>query len=77
MSRRQLGGYEFNAELVRIRNAANDILNSLENMLTGNLGTQVIVAHAAKMIRQIGIILDAIGNIEDFGEQAKIERTTK
>lgn len=77
MSQRQLGGYEFNAELVRIRNAADDILHSLEQMLAGSLGPQTIVAHAATMIRKVGIILDAVKNIEGFGEKAKEERTRK
>ena len=77
MSRRQLGGYKFHEELVRIRNAANNILESLQKMLEGNLGPQTILAYVANMMRQIGIILDAIGNIEDFGEQAKTERTAE
>lgn len=75
MSRRQIGGYEFNAEIVNIRNAANEILNCLEQMLAGNLGTQTIVAYAARMIRQVGIILNAVNTVADFGEQIKSERT--
>jgi len=77
MSRRQPGGYEFNAEVVRIRNAANNIIESIQHILAGNMGQQTVLAHVANMMRQTATILDAIGNIEDFGEQAKNQRTTK
>jgi hypothetical protein len=75
MSKPQVGGYEWRGELVRIRNATNTILESLQQMLEGNLGPQAIVAHGAKMIRQVGIILNALGNIEQIGAQAKADRT--
>lgn len=77
MSERRVGGYEWTAEIVRLRNAANDILHSLQEMLSGNLGPQTIVAHAAKMVGNIGTILDALKNIEGFGQRAKTERTSK
>jgi hypothetical protein len=77
MNRRQVGGYEWNAEIARIRTAANDILQSLQNMLEGTLGPQTILAHAAKMIGNIGTILNALNSLETFGEKAKTERTNK
>ncbi len=77
MSERRIGGYEWNAEIARIRTAANDILKSLQSMLEGNLGPQTILAHAANMMRNTGTILDAVKNIEAFGEKAKTDRTSK
>lgn len=77
MSERRIGGYEWNAELNNIRNAANDILQSLQEMLSGNLGPQTILAHAAKMMTNVGKILNAVTKLEEFGDQAKDIRKTK
>ena len=77
MSKRQIGGYGYNEEIVRIRNAANSIAESLTNLLAGNLGQQTVLAHAANMIRQVGIILNAAGKLDEFGDQARNERTDK
>jgi hypothetical protein len=75
MSKTQPGGYEFNYELVRIRNAAKSINESLSKILHTNPGPQTIVALIAQAAVQIPIILDAISNIEKIGKQAKKERT--
>ncbi len=74
MSRPQPGGYEFNYELTRIRNAARAINDGLSKLLN-NPGPQTIVALVAQMALQIPIILDAAQNIEKIGKQAKKERT--
>ena len=74
MSRAQPGGYDFNYELTRIRNAARTISDGLSKLLN-NPGPQTIVALVAQMALQIPIILDAAQNIEKIGKQAKKERT--
>lgn len=71
----EIGGYEFNAELVRIRNAANTIRDALSKIVEGNPGPQTIIALIAQAALQIAIILDAVTNIEKFGKKAKKERT--
>lgn len=75
MSKAQPGGYDFNQELVRIRNAAKAINESLSKILNNNPGPQTIVALIAQAAVQIPIILDAIQNIEKIGKQAKKQRT--
>ena len=76
MSKAQIGGYEFNAELARIRNAANTMRDALTKLLEGNPGPQTIAALVARMALQISIIFDAIGNIQKIGNNAKKDRTT-
>jgi len=75
MSKTQIGGYEFNQELVRIRNAANTIRESLSKILEGNPGPQTILALIAQTALQIPIILNAVSNIEKIGKDAKTKRT--
>ncbi len=41
MSKPQVGGYEFNQEVNHIRNAANEINESLNAILKGSLGLQM------------------------------------
>jgi len=77
MSKAQVGGYEFNNECNRIRQAANIIRDALQKVIEGNNGPQSIIAYVAKMAVQIGIILDAIGNIEEIGRQTRDQRTTR
>lgn len=77
MSKKQIGGYGYNEEIVRIRNAANSIAESLQNLLAGNLGSQTVLAHAANMIRQVGTILNAVSKLDEYGEQVRNERTDK
>jgi len=75
MSKAQIGGYEFNQELVRIRNAANNIRESLSKILEGNPGPQTIIALIAQAALQIPIILNAVTNIEKIGKETKKDRT--
>jgi len=75
MTKTQTGGYEFNQELVRIRNAANTIRESLSKILEGNPGPQTILALIAQAALQIPIILNAVANIEKIGKQTKKDRT--
>jgi len=77
MSKKQIGGYGYNEEKARIRNAANSIAESLQSLLAGNLGSQTVLAHAANMIMQVGIILNAVSKLDEFGEQARNERTDR
>lgn len=76
MSKPQTGGYEFNQELVRIRNAANTIRESLSKILENNPGPQTILALIAQAALQIPIILNAVANIEKIGKDTKKSRTT-
>lgn len=75
MSKAQTGGYEFNQEVVRIRNAANNIRDSLSKILEGNPGPQTILALIAQAALQIPIILNAVANIDKIGKETKKDRT--
>ena len=77
MTRAQVGGYEFNYQLNRIRNSANSIRDSLSKIMEGNPGPQTIIALAGSMALQITVILDAITQIEKIGRNTKKDRTTK
>lgn len=75
MSKPKVGGYEFNQELTRIRNAANEITTSLDIILNRSPGPQTIYAHIAQISIQIGHILSAVANLEKIGRNTKNERT--
>ncbi len=75
MSKAQPGGYEFNYELNRIRNAVQLINNHLLKILNEHPGPAAIIALAGQMATQLPIILDAAQNIEKIGKQAKNKRT--
>ena len=76
MSKTQVGDYEFNYELNRIRTAANNIRDALSKVLEGNPGPQTIIALIAKAALEITTILDAVTNIEKIGKETKKNRTT-
>lgn len=75
MSKAQVGGYEFNQEITRIRNAANKIREALTTIIEGNPGPQTIIALAAQMALQITIILDANSKLKEIGKDTKKDRT--
>lgn len=75
MSKAQTGGYEFNYQISRIRNAANTIREALSRIVDENPGPQTIWALIAKSAVQIGIILDAVTEIEKIGKETKKGRT--
>lgn len=75
MSKAQPGGYEFNYELTRIRNAVQIINNNLLEILNRHPGPNTIIALAGQTATQLPIILDALHNIEKIGKQAKKQRT--
>jgi hypothetical protein len=75
MSRSQLGGYEFNYELTRIRNAVTAISDDLAKILNNNPGPQTIIALVGHMAVQLPIILDAVHKLEQIGKQTKNDRT--
>lgn len=75
MPKPQVGGYEFNQEITRIRNAADEINRSLNLILTTNPGLQTIYAHMALIAVQVGTILNAATNLERIGRNAKNGRT--
>ena len=75
MSKRRSGGYRFNQELVRIRNAANATQELLDLIFEGKAGPSSIIAIAGQIARQITIILDANSKLKEIGQEAKRERT--
>ena len=75
MSKPQVGGYEFNQEINRIRIAANEINTSLDIILNKNPGLNTIYARMAAIAVQIGNILDAVAKLEKIGRNTKNERT--
>jgi len=75
MSKSQMGGYEWNYELTRIRNAVQIIQADLSKILNDAPGPQTIIALVGHMAVQLPIILDAVHNIEKIGKQAKNDRT--
>ena len=75
MSRAQPGGYEFNYELTRIRNAVKSINDNLLKILNEHPGPNTIIALAGQIATQLPVILDALQNIEKIGKQAKKQRT--
>jgi hypothetical protein len=75
MSKAQPGGYEFNQEVTRIRNATKIINENLLKILEKNPGPQTILALIAQAALQLPIILDAAQKIEKIGKQAKKQRT--
>ncbi len=78
MPKPQIGGYEFNQEITRIRNAADEINNSLNIILKPRdnpVGLQTIYAHLALIAVQVGTILNAATNLERIGRNTKNDRT--
>ena len=75
MSKQRVGGYGYNQELVRIRNAANTIQELLTIIFEESPRPQTILAIAAKIMLQITIILNATAKLKEIGNEAKKERT--
>lgn len=73
MTKPQIGGSEYNAELARIRRAANTFKESLQRILEGT-GPQAAAQLIAQMALQIGTIFDAVGNLERIGRDTRNER---
>lgn len=74
MTDKQIGGYEFNSECVRIKNASNAIRNALNQIIETNPGPQTLYMLVAKMAVQVSTITDAVNIIEDIGKDAKDTR---
>jgi len=75
MSRKRSGGYLFNQELARIRNATTTIQDLLNIIFEGKAGPNSIIAIAGQIARQNMIILDANQKLKAIGQEAKKERT--
>jgi len=69
-----MGASNYNAELARIRSAANDIRFSLEKLIDGNTGPNAVIAHTARMAIKLNIIMDALPVLEQIGKDEKSER---
>ena len=74
MTKKQVGGYEFNYECNRIRQSATAIAESLLKIIESNPGPQTLYALVAKMAVQNQIITDAINQVEKIGATAKDDR---
>lgn len=75
MSKARIGGYGYNQELTRIRNAAATIQEALTQIFEGNPGPQTIIALAGKILIQTTIILNATATLKEIGKEAKEDRT--
>lgn len=75
MTKAQVGGYEFNYECTRIRNAATEIRKALTKILEGNAGPQTIAVLIAKSAIELTNIFDALSNLEKIGKDTKKNRT--
>lgn len=74
MTKKQIGGYQFNQECNRIERAASTLRDDLSELIK-NPGPQTLTMLGIKMAVQVMIIIDAIHKIEDIGEDARDERT--
>jgi hypothetical protein len=74
MTDKQIGGYEFRSECIRIKNATTVLRNSLSQIIETNPGPQTLYMLVAKMAVQVSTITDAVNNIEDIGKEAKANR---
>ena len=75
MTKQQIGGYEFNYECNRIRQAAASNSETILKIVEGNPGPQTLYAMLLKVAVQNQIIADAINKVEQIGAQTKKART--
>lgn len=76
MTQKQIGGYEFNYEVNRIRNSSANIGAALLKIVENNPGPQTLYALVAKMAVENSTITNALTNIEKIGAQDKKRKTT-
>lgn len=74
MTKKRLGGYEFNYEITRIRNATAAIGEALTKILENNPGPQTLYMLVARMAVENSNIVNALTNIEQIGQDAKNKR---
>ena len=75
MSKRRIGGYDFQYECVRIEDASSALRNALTQIIETNPGPQTINALSARMAIQVSVITDAINQIKAIGRENKKART--
>lgn len=75
MTKPQIGGYEFNYECNRIRQAAASNSETILKIVEGNPGPQTLYAMLLRVAVQNQIITDAIDKVEKIGASAKDKRT--
>lgn len=71
MTQKQIGGYEFNYQVARIRNSSASIGEALLKIIENNPGPQTLYALVAKMAVENSTISNAINDIEKIGAQDK------
>lgn len=76
MSKRQIGGYEFNAECASIRSSVEIIRRSLVRIIEENPGPQTTALLIARSTLELPNITNAINTIENIGKSQKGSRTT-
>jgi predicted Zn-dependent protease len=66
MSRRSVGGYAFNAEVVRVRNASRAAREALRRIVEDKPGPQTLSLLIARAALALGEIEQATGEIENI-----------
>lgn len=73
MSKRSIGGYAFNAEVVRMRNASRSAREALRRIVEEKPGPQTMSLLIAKAALALGEIEQAAGEIESITRNLKTE----
>ena len=76
MTHKQIGGYEFQYEINRIRQSSTAIGEALLKIIEHNPGPQTLYALVAKMAVENSFIVDALTKVESIGANQKEKRTT-
>jgi predicted Zn-dependent protease len=71
MAKRAVGGYAFNAEIARARNASRTARESLRRIVDEKPGTQTLALLLAKTALALGEIDQAINDIDQVARNAK------
>jgi predicted Zn-dependent protease len=73
MSRRSVGGYAFNAEVNKVRNASRSAREALRRIIEDKPGPQTLSLLIAKAALALGEIEQAAGEIENITRNSKTE----
>lgn len=73
MSKRAVGGYAFNAEVNRARNANRSAREALRRIIEEKPGPQTLSLLIAKAALALGEIDQAVGEIEQIARELKAE----
>lgn len=73
MSKRAVGGYAFNAEVISIRNASRSAREALRRIIDERPGPQTLSLLIAKAALALGEIEQAAGEIESITRNSRTE----